>query len=296
MSSLDRLVVVLSHPTEPANIGAAARAMKTMGLRRLRLIAPEDPLGEKSRALAHGALDVLESAEIHADLPSAVADARVVAGTTSRHRQLRKHALLSPAELGRRLLPLLQEGTVCLLFGTERTGLTNQELDVCRFLSTVQTATPQPSLNLSQAVMLYAWEMRKAVLEGQVRDVEPGPPAPGRPPEMRVRHPHRGTRLPTQAELEVLYGHVGAAMDALSYTDFERRKFTTYLRQLHMRAGIVDWEMQIYHILARRILQAAGRPVWRPAADVASAADGPRGGTAGEKPGGPRKSEPHQES
>ena len=58
----------------------------------------------------------------------------------------------------------------------------------------------------------------------------------------------------------MMYAHLARAMEALEYTEFERRKFLTYLRQLHMRAGIVDWELQIYHLLANRILKAAGEP------------------------------------
>ena len=269
--SLDNIVFVLSNTTEPGNIGAACRAMKTMGLQRLRLINPTNPTGRTARALAHGALDVLEAAEVVPDIQQALADARVVAGTTSRRRQLRKHALMSPAQLARRLVPHTTDGTVVVLFGTERTGLTNDEIDCCRFLSTIATATPQPSLNLSQAVMLYGWEIRKAwlrAIEGDQagpdlqagEESRAGNDTTGRQddrPEMRVQHPHRSTKLPTYFELDMMYSHLAQAMEALGYSEFERRKFLTYLRHLHQRAGIVDWELQIYHLLARRILKAA---------------------------------------
>jgi len=253
---LDNIVVVLSHTTEPANIGATCRAMKTMGLRRLRLINPANPGGRTARSLAHGAVDVLEAAEIVTDLEAAVGDAIVVAGTTARRRQLRKHALLSPADLAQRLIPHAAGGTVALLFGTERTGLTNAETDACRYLSTVETAAPQPSLNLSQAVMLYAWEIRQAFLQAAGGAEAP----PRRAPEMRVSHPHRSTKLPTQFELDAMYSHLAQAMTAIGYSEFERTKFITYLRHLHGRAGIVDSELQIYHLLARRILKVMDKP------------------------------------
>ena len=83
---------------------------------------------------------------------------------------------------------------------------------------------------------------------------------PNRPPEMYVCHPHRSTKLPTQFELDMMYAHLAGAMEAIGYSEFERRKFITSLRHLHMRAGIVDWELQIYHLLARRILKISGRP------------------------------------
>lgn len=257
--SLDNIVVVLSRTTEPMNIGATCRAMKTMGLQHLRLISPLNPKGRSARALAHGAEDILERAEIFTDILDAVADTVIVTGTTARPRQLRKGALLTPTNLAEHIIDHTPEGRVAILFGTERTGLTNDETDICRYLSTVETAPEQPSLNLAQAVMLYSWEIRQAWR----RACSPGErntPPDIRRPEMRVHHPHRSTRLPTQMELESMYGHIAAVMKAVQYTPEERLKFMTYLRQLHMRAGIVNWEAQIYHLLCRRILKTLEQP------------------------------------
>ena len=283
--SLDHVIVVLSHTTEPMNIGAACRAMKTMGLKRLRLIDPLNPKGRSARALAHGAEDILEAAEVVGTLMEAVGDCAVVTGTTARQRQLRKHALLTPAEMSDHIAAHSREAKVAVLFGTERTGLTNDEADICRYLSTVDTAPEQPSLNLAQAVMLYSWEIRQAMLRAGADAVSatalPPRRAGARPPEMRVRHPHRSTRLPDQRELDVMYGHLAAAMDAVGYSGHERRKFLTYLRQLHQRAGIVDWETHIYHILCMRILRALDRPKFDgriPDDLVTDAPDGPGGG------------------
>ena len=104
LPTLDNVVVVLSRTTEPMNIGAACRAMKTMGLRHLRLISPLNPKGHTARALAHGAEDVLDQALVVDDLAAAVGDALVVTGTTARERQMRKRALLPPAELADRIV------------------------------------------------------------------------------------------------------------------------------------------------------------------------------------------------
>lgn len=256
----DNVIVVLSRTTEPMNIGAACRAMKTMGLSRLRLIAPLNPKGRSARALAHGAEDILEAAEVVDTLEEAIADVLVVTGTTARQRQLRKQALLPPADLADHIADHSRSGRVAILFGTERTGLTNDEVDICRYLSTVDTAPEQPSLNLAQAVMLYSWEIKQGL--DRARSGQPATaasPHPGtRRPEMRVHHPHRSTKLPTQHELDSMYGHLNHAMEAIDYSEAERRKFLTYLRQLHMRAGIVNWETHIYHILCRKILKAVG--------------------------------------
>jgi tRNA (cytidine32/uridine32-2'-O)-methyltransferase len=263
----DNIVVVLSRTSEPSNVGATCRAMKTMGLGRLRLVDPLNPKGRTARALAHGAQDVLDAAVVVDTMEEAVADCLVVCGTTARRRQLRKAALMPPHHLARRIVEHAREGKVALLFGTERTGLTNDEVDICRYLSMVPTDESQPSLNLAQAVMLYTWEIRKAWLTVQGKEdwvgTGAGAGAPPPRPEMAVRHPHRSTRLPSQRELDTMYAHLAAAMSAVGYSEFERRKFLTYLRQLHARGGMVNWELQIYHLLARRILEQTGQPTFK---------------------------------
>jgi tRNA (cytidine32/uridine32-2'-O)-methyltransferase len=257
--SLDNVVVVLSRTTEPMNIGATCRAMKTMGLKHLRLIDPLNPKGRSARALAHGAEDILENAEVVETLNEAISDALVVTGTTARMRQLRKRALLTPTNLADHIADHSRSGKVVIMFGTERTGLTNDEADICRYLSTVDTAPEQPSLNLAQAVMLYSWEIRQAMQRadapGSTSQPRNAPVEGVRRPEMRVRHPHRTTRLPTQVELDNMYAHLAHTMGEVGYTDAEILKFMTYLRQLHMRAGIVNWETHIYHMFCRRILR-----------------------------------------
>jgi len=260
--SLDNVIVVLSHTTEPMNIGATCRAMKTMGLTRLRLINPLNPKGRSARALAHGAEDVLDNAEVVGSLMEAVGDALVVTGTTARMRKLRKRALLSPPELATHITEHSRSGKVVIFFGTERTGMTNDETDICRYLSTVDTNPDQPSLNLAQAVMLYSWEIRQAMGLANAANTGSKPrnyiDPDIRRPEMNVSHPHRSTKLPTQQELDNMYGHLATVMSAVDYSDHEKYKFMTFLRQLHMRAGIVNWETHIYHILCRKILRKLG--------------------------------------
>jgi TrmH family RNA methyltransferase len=261
---LGRISIVLIRTTEPGNIGATCRAMKTMGLGDLRLVDPLNPRGRTARSFAHAAQEILDEARVVDTLEEALDDVQIIAGTTARRRQLRKHALLCPGDLARKLVAHAATARVALLFGTERTGLTNDEMDVCRYLSTIDTATPQPSLNLAQAVQLYAWEIRQAWLESMAASGRRVPREmkhdEQRPREKYVGHPHRSTKLPTLHELDTMYAHLARAMRSVGYTDFELKKFLTYLRHLHQRAGIVDWELQIYHLLARRILEAQGAP------------------------------------
>jgi tRNA (cytidine32/uridine32-2'-O)-methyltransferase len=177
--SLDNIVVVLSHTTEPMNIGATCRAMKTMGLSKLRLISPLNPKGRTARSLAHGAEDILDQAEVVDNLMDAVGDALVVTGTTARRRQLRKQSHLPPDEFAEHIVDHSRSGKVAVLFGTERSGLTNDEVDICRYLSSVDTAPEHGSLNLSQAVMLYAYEIRQAWTKGLAQDEAAGEPEAG---------------------------------------------------------------------------------------------------------------------
>lgn len=257
---LDNIVIILSRTTEPMNIGATCRAMKTMGLKNLRLISPLNPKGRTARALAHGSEDILDNALVVDDLMDAISDCTVVVGTTARVRQLRKKSHLEPEAAAQHIVDHSRGGKVGILFGTERSGLTNDEVDICRYLTSVDTAPEHGSLNLSQAVMLYGWEIRKAWNAALLGDQEESKASDVRRPEMRVRHPHRSTKMPTQIELNHMYGHIATVMGEVGYSDAEKLKFMTYLRQLHMRAGIVNWETHIYHIFCRKILRRLGVP------------------------------------
>ena len=126
--SLDNIRIVLVRPTHPGNIGATARAMKTMALRTLCLVAPERFPDPEATALAAGAEDVLEAARICETLDEAIADCVRVIGSSARERRI-EWPWLSPAQCARQLLGDAARGPVALLFGQERTGLTNDELD-----------------------------------------------------------------------------------------------------------------------------------------------------------------------
>jgi tRNA (cytidine32/uridine32-2'-O)-methyltransferase len=256
--SLDNIEIVLSHTSEPENIGATARAMKTMGLTNLTLINPLNPHGSRAKALAHGATDVLENARIVETLPDAIGHMIVLGGTTARPRELRKGALITPAEMATKLVTHSCDGPVGLMFGTERSGMDNDEIYACRYVSMIDTSDAHSSLNLAQAVMLFSWEIRKAFIE-----ITQGKRKPNFPPEMRVSHPHRKTRLPTAEELDSMYSHMGTAMTAVGYSEDEKQKFLTYISHIHMRAGIVNWEIQVYHLLAKKILEATGTKAYR---------------------------------
>lgn len=159
------ITFILVNPAVPANIGAAARAMKTMGFSMMRLVNPCDHLSAEARMLAHGSNDILESAKIFSTLKEAVADQDFVIGTTARHRT--KRVDYFPAG---KLTEIIQSKgksikKVAMIFGSEESGLSNEDLTRCDLLSFVPMAKKYPSLNLSQAVMVFAYEL--SVLAGR---------------------------------------------------------------------------------------------------------------------------------
>lgn len=155
-SLFERCRFVLSHTTHPGNIGAAARAIKTMGFGRLSLVAPRRFPDPQASAMASGAEDVLTNAEVWQDLSAALHGATLIAGLTARRRDL-SHAVLEPRQAA---ALLAREAAPALLFGTEMSGLSNQELDHCQLLVTIPANPAYSSLNLAAAVQVLAYELR----------------------------------------------------------------------------------------------------------------------------------------
>jgi tRNA/rRNA methyltransferase len=162
-NALNNIRIVLSHTSHPGNIGAAARAMKTMGLERLYLVNPKafpDPVAD---ARAAGASDVLENARVCATLDEALAGTVLAVAVTARRRDL-SHEMLSAHQAASRMLELAPQGEVALLFGTEMSGLSNAELDKCQLLATIPANPEFTSLNLASAVQILTYELRMALL------------------------------------------------------------------------------------------------------------------------------------
>lgn len=162
---LDNVRVVLVEPSHPGNIGAVARAMKTMGLGRLVLVGPRGFPSAEATARASGADDVLHRARVVDALPAAVADCHLVLGTSARRRTL-EWPELTPREAARALLDAAAGGPVAVVFGRERTGLTNAELERCHFLLRIPANPAYSSLNLAAAVQVVAYELRATASGG----------------------------------------------------------------------------------------------------------------------------------
>ena len=166
MNILDHIQIVLVETSLPANIGSAARAMKTMGLSHLRLVEPKRPLDEDAFALSAGAKDLLENAKTFATFDEAVADCQLVIGTSARLRHLQS-SLIEPRICGELVVKRAEQGKVALVFGRERAGLTNEELLKCHYHLNFPTNPEYGSLNLAMAVQLATYEVRMAYLSNQ---------------------------------------------------------------------------------------------------------------------------------
>lgn len=154
-----KLIFVLFEPQVPENVGAAARALKTMGFDQLRIVNSQAHLQPPAGWVAHGSEDLLSGIELFADLEGALADCDLVVGTTAKYRA--GYRDVYPPEQLRQMLEHQSDHLtrVALLFGREDRGLSNQELEQCQLLSAIPLANPYPSLNLGQAVMLFAYAL-----------------------------------------------------------------------------------------------------------------------------------------
>ncbi|MGH1537485.1 MAG: RNA methyltransferase [Gammaproteobacteria bacterium] len=164
MNKPHQIKIVLVEPSHPGNIGAAARAAKTMCIENLVLVNPEDFPSGQARARATGAIDVLERAVICSSLKEAIADCTFVVGASARERGLQCPEI-KPDALGVKVWQELELGDVAIVFGRESSGLSNEELDQCHYLTTIPANWEFSSLNLASAVQVISYEIYNASLK-----------------------------------------------------------------------------------------------------------------------------------
>jgi tRNA/rRNA methyltransferase len=157
--SVMQFTFVLVEPAVPGNIGAAARAIKTMGFSNLRLVNPCDHLAEEALMLAHGSHDILEGANVFSTLDEALDGLDLTVATTAKKRQARLKYSLLPDLADFLAMKGDSIQSTGIVFGREESGLSNDEIRMCDIVSSVPLSNPYPSLNLGQAVMLYAYTL-----------------------------------------------------------------------------------------------------------------------------------------
>jgi len=236
--TLKDIVIILSRPSESGNIGAACRAMKNMGIFQLRLVSADpEPDDATVRARAVHAQDVWEGAERYAALEDAVADCSIVVGTTRRRGKKRKDATLTPGELAHFLKE--RPGKAAIVFGNERTGLDSEELKLCHAASHIPADDSFPSLNLSHAVQIYAYELRCAL----------GPAAGGR------WVPIQSDRLGSVVEC------MTNSLQAIGfYVQAGRDEQTEYFKSILARSGLTLGEARYLERIFTKIAHLKGDP------------------------------------
>lgn len=230
---LSQIRIVLVAPQHPGNIGACARAMKVMGLADLALVAPKRFPAAEATERAAGADDILASAGCVATLDAAIADCRLVIGASARHRRLNWPLVDARSAAAQ---ALAAGGQAALVFGRERSGLTNDELDRCHAHLRIPCNPDYASLNLAAAVQVVCYELRLAA----EADIAPAIPA--------------GEPLATAGELEGFYAHLQEVSLASGYLDpAEPKGLMRRYRRLFARAGLHGSEVRVLRGLLRAL-------------------------------------------
>lgn len=216
---LDQIRIVLVNTSHTGNMGSAARAMKTMGLTQLVLVDPQALPDDNAIALAAGASDVLVNARIVPTLDDAIADCGLVIGTSARSRTL-SWPMLDPREAGEKLVTERVKHPVALVFGRERTGLTNDELQKCHYHVAIPANPEYSSLNLAMAVQTLCYEVRMRWLQDQLPESD----------EERVDYP-------SAQQLEGFYQHLEQTLFKTGFiTEEHPGHVMSKLRRLFNRA------------------------------------------------------------
>lgn len=269
---LSKVRIVLVRPRGAANVGAAARAMSNLGLGDLVLVRPALRRLAAAERMAVHARALVRNARVVDDLRDAVADCRLIVGTTCRRGGYR--AAVEPIDgLACEVLGRTGAGAVAIVFGPEDHGLSNGDLRHCHRLCAIDTSATYPSLNLAQAVLVVCWELRRAALAGAVR-------APAT------------TAAPAEA-VQQLYDHLERALLAIGFLGPQTAEHGMFaLRALFGRAALSDHEVRTLRGVARQIEWAArngrARPAPEPSAPVDRSAPADRNcaeSSGGEKSG-----------
>ena len=235
---LDQIRIVLCQTSHPGNIGAAARAMKTMGLSRLVLVKPKSFPHAEAVAMASGATDILEQAIICDSLSEALHGTTLAIGMSARRREL-SHELVAAREGVQRAIATAHHSPVALVFGTEMSGLSNAELDHCQLLAMIPANPEYSSLNLAAAVQVLSYELRIAALDNpQPAGNEPVP-------------------LAANEEIERFYTHLEQTLAEIGFLNPDQpKRLMQRLRRLYGRAALEKEEVNIL----RGILSATQSP------------------------------------
>ncbi|HEV3180857.1 MAG TPA: RNA methyltransferase [Steroidobacteraceae bacterium] len=231
--------MVLVAPSHPGNIGAAARAMKNMALSTLVLVEPKQFPHPEASARASGADDVLAAARVVRSLAEAVAGCGFVAATTARDRD-QHFRVVDVREAALRIVAEARRAPAAVLFGAERSGLTNEQLETAHALVRIPASAAYPALNLAMAVQLVAYELFRAAGAGAATTAAPAAP------------------LATAQEMQRLYAHFAQVLEEIDFRDRTQggTQLMSRIRRFLQRAELDENEV---HILRGILTAVQGR-------------------------------------
>lgn len=247
-----RVHFIMVSPSHPGNVGSAARAIKTMGFHNLHLVAPHNPdilQHPDAHALASGAQDVLMQTKIHTDLAAALANTSLAFGLTARPRALgappcdiRQAASQSQHKL------YDSNAQIAFVLGTERYGLSNDELNLCQQTCHIPANAEYSSLNVSQALQLAAWEMRYALIQASGLDYMP---------DTHGRH-DPGADPASNANIHAMLDHLQQAMIAINFLDPQHpKKLLPRIQNMFNRNNLSNDEVAILRGLSAAMITTA---------------------------------------
>lgn len=229
--------IVMVNTTHPGNIGAAARAMKNMGLSDLVLVDPKRFPDPEAEIRAAGAGDIIVNASIVATLSDAIADCAVVVGTSARERSM-PIPLLPPRQCAEQLVAEAGQHRVALVFGREDRGLTNEELQQCHWHVHIPTNADYSSLNVAAAIQVLSYECRVAALNSEHQDTMRDWDVPAA----------------TVADLERLHEHLAYVLESIEFLDPDNpRQTMPRLQRLLNRARLDQMELSMLRGILRQI-------------------------------------------
>ncbi len=242
---LENIRIVLVNTTHPGNIGAAARAMKNMGLKQLYLVKPKIWPAEEAVWRSGHALDVLDNAVVTQTLDEALEGAGFVVGTSARERAI-PWPLLNPRETSHKAIEEAAHHDVAIVFGREDRGLTNDELQKCHLHLNIPTNDEYSSLNLAQAVQVVAYECRMTAVGDDLPSIK----------ESGGDRRDWDIKAASSAAMEHFYKHLEQTLIDIDFLDPDQpRQTMTRLRRLFGRQRLDEMELQ----MLRGILRNVGR-------------------------------------
>lgn len=240
---LERSRIILVNTSHPGNIGSAARAMKTMGLSQLYLVAPLEFPHPKALEMASGADDILDKAIVVETLDEAIADCSLVIGSSARMRTI-PWPLCTPRQMAEKVKQEAPSAQTAILFGREQSGLSNEELQRCNLHIQIPANPDYSSLNISAAVQVVAYELRMASLDGLAET------------------PEWDYRLASADEMERFFNHLQQVLIEIDFLKMNApRKLMTRLRRMFLRTRPDVMEMNILRGMLSAVQDACGKGI-----------------------------------